>query len=107
VPLSCAASQHSPVVRGAGVLRDASSPGRIPLLLLTDENAHIALLWYIPRVRVFDKATVGCVTRLTLKGVLSITVEFERSLLTANQLRNHILHIFMCGRKLCLSGGIS
>jgi hypothetical protein len=53
---------------------------------------------------------VGCVSLLTLKiGVLSIAVEQERSLLTANKLRIHILCIFIHEVKpiLAASGGNS
>ncbi len=57
-----------------------------------------------------NKATVGCVAcGLNLKGVMSAAVEFERALLTARQLRNHILCIFIHEVKpnLALSGGVS
>jgi len=80
--------QHSPHVRGAGVLRGASSSERTPISNRSLKYSCGILL----RGLVFEnKATVGCVARLTLKGVLSIAVEFERSLLTANQLRKDIL----------------
>ena len=55
-----------------------------------------------------QRQRVGCVRLLTLKGVLSIAVEFERALLTANKLRNPILSVFTDNGKPCfLSGGIS
>lgn len=79
--------------------------------LLADENGHRLRPSCVifPRVRVFERQRVGCVTRLTLKGVLSITVEFERSLLTANQLRTDILTGYPVGSKpyLAFSGGDS
>jgi hypothetical protein len=45
----------------------------------------------LPFVLVFERQRVGCVRLLTLKGVLGIAVEFERSLLTAENLRTYIL----------------
>jgi hypothetical protein len=68
------------------------------------------LLWYSPHALVFEnKATVGCVAcGLNLKGVMSAAVEHERALLTANNLRNPTLSVFIDnGKPYFLSGGVS
>ena len=66
----------------------------------------------LPPGLVFEnvRSAVGCVARLTLNpGEMSIAVEHERSLLTANKSRNSILKQDSFSLKLNprLSGGIS
>jgi hypothetical protein len=98
--------RHSPLVRVAGVLRGASSSGRAPI---SNRKLKYSCGIFLSGLVFENKATVGCVARLTLKGVLSIAVEFERALLTANQLRNSILKLscFSCKLNPRSFGGIS
>jgi hypothetical protein len=81
-------------------------PRRTPLV--SSLKCSCAIL---PSGLVFEnvRQRVGCVARLTLKGVLGIAVEFERSLLTAKNLRSHILciNIHKIKPNLASSGGNS
>ena len=61
--------------------------------LLADENGHRLRPSCVifPRVRFFERQRVGCTSLLNLKGVMSIAVEFERFILTAENLGTDIL----------------
>jgi hypothetical protein len=74
-------------------------PGHTPLVNRRPKYSCVIL----PSVRVFERQRVGCEARLTLKGVLGIAVEHERSLLTAECLRNPILTAFAVNGKPHLS----
>jgi hypothetical protein len=88
VPLSCAASAQ-PAVRGASVLRGASSSERTPV---SNRKLKYSCGIFLSDL-VFEnvRQRVGCVRLLNLKGVMSIAVEFERFILTANRLHRDIL----------------
>ena len=92
LPGVVAGARHSLALRRASTSRQLECPcGNLP---------------FVQSLKIRQR--VGCGNLLTLNlGEMSIAVERERFTGTAKQLRNPILHIFMCGRKLYLSGGNS
>ena len=100
------AAPHNPPGRGGGRAREVRLPGRTSLTRSLKYPCDI-----LPSGLFFEnqRQRVGCVRLLTLKGVLSIAVEFERALLTAEQSRNSILKLscFSCKLNPRPSGGVS